>query len=150
MANEVTIRFGVRIRKGNVNYRPPDRQYRAHIESESPAGPTPGSILVTTEGTDLDFGDIVDPGFCFITNIDNAGGSNISIGPYDPETDRFYPIYEIAPGEVQPGRLDSLLGWESYPASATGTGTGTSGQTTRLRLRAKSHDCYAHVEAFTR
>ena len=149
MADEVTVQLGLTVRKNNLNHRPPMRTFKADLTT--PVGPTVGAIIVTTEGTDVEFTELVDPGWCMITNQEDDEGSSIEIGLYDPETNRFYPMFVIEPGwAFGPVCFDPSFQWEEYPAGGTGTGTGTGGYTNRLRLRAKAHACYALVEAFER
>lgn len=146
MANEITITTGLTVRKGNLNHRPPRRTFKADMAGST--GISPGAILVTTDGVDLEFTELADPGWCHITNIAEDGGSDIQYGPYDPETDRYYGWFNISPGESSVFKFDQQFQWESYPASEQGTGTG--GQTNRLRFRAKTAACYVLVEAIER
>jgi hypothetical protein len=143
---------GDHVERGD-GHGPGNQTFKDNIEGDVAAGGTPGAVLVATLGTDLDFSQLTDPGWHTIKNIEPTGGSEIEIGVYDPETDRYYPFWKIKPGQVWgPELFNDSFQWETYPAypQGTGTGTGTGGATNRLRLRAKSHACYALVEAFER
>lgn len=149
MAGEVTVTVGLQIRNGNFKFTEGNTTFKD--DQSLAAGVGPGLVLVSTEGTDIDMSAIPYPGWCKITNISPTdGGSAISIGLYDPETDRYYPIWEVGPGQVHAGKFDEQFQWEEYPASGLGTGTGTGGSGNRLRLRAKAHACYARVECANR
>jgi hypothetical protein len=56
----------------------------------------------------------------------------VSIGIYDPETNRFYPFPKLAPGQHMAFPLD-----ENFRGEHVGSGTGTDFGVNRLHIRAK-------------
>lgn len=150
MANEIVVRMGLSYSKGNVRYSRGDVTYKDDVVATYPAGPYVGTVLVTTEGSDVDFSAADDVGWVRLTNQENDGGSDADAGVYDPETGRYYPLIKLKPGKMQQILLDDLFGWSDYPTTVLGTGTGTATQRVRLRIRAKAHSCRILVEAFER
>lgn len=104
-------------------------------------GPVPGAVLVTTEGTDIDLSELTTPGLCEIHNQDDT--NFVTVGIWDPEGSKFYPMDEVGPGEKYPKKLSRDLQEEF------GTGTGTTGaDTNRLRIKADTDPCVVYVGAF--
>jgi hypothetical protein len=146
MSGEAKIQISLQITKsdyvGNVNYRSYPTQFDADVDGA--LGPTPGAFMVSVYGTDADLGQLTTPGLCRISNQDSD--NFVTYGIKDPETDKFYPLGELLPGEFFVLRLSRNLGWED---TASGTGTGTSGpKTNLLHFRADTADCAVLVEAF--
>ncbi len=127
---EVHVRVSFSVRKGNLVYAPPQAQYAADMAGAF--GPAPGSIQVTDGGTDVDLSQFTDPGWLHVYNQEPDGGASVSLGIYDPETDRYYPFIKLAPGQHTAFPLDEL-----FRAEHVGTGTGTDLGVNRLRIRAK-------------
>ena len=108
-------------------------------------GPSPGAILVSVTGTDVDLSELVVPGLCRFMNLDDD--NFFEYGIFDPDTSTFYPLGEVGPGHFYVLHLSRNLAWQY----GTGTGTGTSpgeGETNRLRLKADTAPLNALVEAF--
>ena len=134
MANEARIQIGLTIKKGNLNYVLPSTAYTATITTDDPKGPVPGALTVTTAGVDVDFSELVTPGLCKITNLDDT--NFVSYGVYDGAN--FHYLGEMLPGETYVFRISRYLG---------GTDPGTSGDNT-FRLQANTASCIVQVEAF--
>jgi len=143
MANEATVRCSLNIRKGHLNYESRPSEFRATVSGTK--GPSPAAITITQTGTDVDLSQLEDPGLCRLMNLDTI--NYVEYGIWDPETERFYPLGEILPGEFYVLRLSRMVGFEV----ATGTGTADAGGgTNRLRIRANVASCIVSVEAFER
>lgn len=137
MADEATIFAGLQINKTPLFYITQPQAFKADVAGI--VGPVPGSVLVTTEGVDIDFTPLVQPGLCLIQNLDDT--NFVTYGIWDGVS--FYPLGELLPGEQFPLRLSRVLG-EEY-----GTGTGTSGAAINtLRFKADTDDVYVNVLAF--
>lgn len=146
MSGEAQIQVSLQINKsdtaGIVNYRSYPTQFTADVDGA--LGPTPGAFVASIYGTDVDLSELTQPGLCRLSNQDPT--NYVSYGIVDPETDKFYPIGEILPGEFFVLRLSRNLGLEYY---GSGTGTGTSGaNTNKLRIVADTADCVVLVEVF--
>jgi len=146
MSGEASIQASLMINKtdasGNVNYRSYPTQFNADVDGA--LGPTPGAFVVSIYGTDVDLSELSQPGLCRISNQDST--NYVTYGISDPETDKFYPLGEILPGEFFILRLSRMLGWEFAEA---GIGTGTTGvKTNTLCFIANTTDCVVLVEAF--
>jgi len=139
MADEAQVRVSLQIRSGNLDYRSNPTAFVADVEGVK--GPTPGSLTIPVGGKSIDMGELTTPGFCWMTNLDDT--NYVEYGVYDPDTDRFYPLGEILPGEVYILRLARNL-QEEYE----GTGTGTSGPNNRLFFKANTADVNVRIEAF--
>lgn len=144
MANEVQFRKFLNIRKGNLDYRPP--QVSWNMDMTGAKGPTPGAIEAPTDGVDVDLSALTDPGIVHIYNMEASGGSSISWGIHDPETDRYYPVGVLAPGEHDMLVLDEDFQSEHYPA----TGTALGPVTNRLYVKGKTAAANVYVGAFER
>jgi hypothetical protein len=136
VANEVVIRQFMSLNKNNLAHNPRQREFTADLDGEG--GPTPGFISATYDGTDVDLSQLAAPGWIDIYNQEpTTDGVTVSWGVYDPETDRYYPVGKLLPGEgTGLFRVDDLLQGEFYPA----TGSGSSVMTNRLRVKAKDGD----------
>jgi len=139
MSDEAVIFSGLQIMNGNFRVPVGINSFTGDVAGKK--GPCPGAFSVSVTGTIVDFSELTTPGYAMIRNLDPT--NFIEYGAYDPETDKFYPIGEILPGEFYPIRFSRNLGWE-YPTS----GTGTSGpKTNNFMLRANAAACNASVEA---
>lgn len=146
MSGEAKIQLSLQITKdddaGIVNYRSYPTTFDADVDGA--LGPTPGAIVVSIYGTDVDLSQLTVPGLCRLSN--ESATNYVTYGICDPETDKFYPLGELRPGEFNLLRLSRELGQE-YAGS--GTGTGTSGpKTNKLRFMADTATCSVLVEIF--
>ena len=138
MSSEITIRSGLSVRSGNVNYNPGLATFRASLLGTA-KGPTPGVLTVTTTGLSVSFTQLVQPGVYRIKNYDatNYVEYGILVGSV------FYPIGELLPGEEYVLRFSRNLG-----EGDTVPGTGTTASTNSFYLRANTAPCDMLVEAF--
>jgi hypothetical protein len=113
MANEATIRASLQVLKGNIDYRSQPQMETGDITGT--AGPTPGLVVATASGVDIDFSAIVTPGYATLHNIDDV--NFVEVGIWDGAV--FHPLLEILPGQIYPLRFSRNLTEEF------GTGTGT-------------------------
>lgn len=125
----------------SLDYASRPTSFLAEMTGEK--GPTPGAVLCSTAGTDIDLSQLTTPGLCRIMNVDPT--NYVSIGVYDPETATFYPLLELLPGESFPIRLSRDLGWQYGTAAGTGT---TGAKTQTMRVKANAAACVVLVEAF--
>lgn len=141
MANEATVLASVRIIRGNLRYQNQPTSFQVDVDTT--VGPSPGAIAVPTDGVDVYFDQISEPGICVIRNLDQD--NYVEVGIKDPQTDTFYPMIEVGPGETWPMKLSRNLG-EQY----AGSGTGTTAPENYLRLKANGASCIVIVDAFGR
>lgn len=106
-----------------------------------PAGPTPGGLVIPTTGRLIYFTELTTPGICWMMNLDPT--NYVEVGVFDPQTNVFYPMTEILPGECWAMRLSRNFG-EEY----SGSGTGTTTPENYLRLKANGAACEVRIEAF--
>lgn len=137
MSNEATVRSSLRIRSGKKDYRSYPESFRADVSELT--GPTPGEILVTTIGRDVDLTELETPGLCRIQNLDDT--EYVLVGIDDGAS--FFPLMEILPGESYVIRLYRQLGYEF-----TGTGTGTPSDVNMLHIKTVHGEARVLVEAF--
>lgn len=130
MANEITIRAGMSVRGGNVSY-PFSASYRADMTGRK--APSPGGFDASPSGTDVVLTELTQPHWAWIENVEPAGGSRTEWGIWDPETSRFYPVWELEPGEKFLIPFARALQWEY----GTGTGTTSTSPTNTLRVYSK-------------
>jgi hypothetical protein len=143
MSNEIRATIGLAINKGKIDYMSRPNSFTASMTNTG--GPTPGQILVSVYGTDVDLSVLDTPGFCWMQNLDTV--NYVEYGVWDGEFDRFYPLGELKPGEINVIRLARNL-FQEY-GEGPGTGTGTQGAgTNTFRMRAYNQDCKVRVEAF--
>jgi hypothetical protein len=140
MSNEAQIRTSLRIRLGKLNYQSQPTVFLADVSTAK--GPSPGAISVTVGGVDVDLSQLAQPGLCRLMNLDST--NFVTVGVKDPETDKFYPLLELLPGESYVVRLSRDVNQEY---SSTGTGTTDPG-TNALCIRSDADDCNVLVEAF--
>jgi|SRR3990172_8925374 len=139
MADEGYVLASLRINAGNLSYQSQPQGFSADVAGAK--GPVPGAITVATTGTNVDLSELTTPGLCRIANLDET--NFVSYGANDPDTDTFYPIGELLPGESYVLRLSRNLSAEY------GTGTGTIGpDTNTLHFRADTAAVVVLVEAF--
>lgn len=139
MANELVITAGLTANKGNLHYASQNNGFQADMSGTK--GPSPGAISVSIEGTDVEFSQLTDPGWCRMINLDST--NYVEFGIWDPENSKFFPIGILRPGKVALFEISPNLQEEFN------TGTGTTGaNTNRLRLRANGAPCNVIVDAF--
>ncbi len=142
MANEITYRCSLQIRKGNLNYQSQPQGFQRNMVGTSRGG-TPGLIEASPAGTKVDLSLLTLPGAYTIQNLDTI--NTVHFGVYDPVTKVFYPLNEIGPGEIYPGRFSKFL------SETLGTGSGT-GDTTAdecyTMVKAENAECDVIVNAF--
>lgn len=139
MADEAQVNSSLRIIKGNIEYYSLPRVFSADVTGTK--GPTPGVMVASVTGADVDLSELTTPALCRLINLDTT--NFVEYGIWDPEGSTFYPLGEIQPGESYIIRLSRYLQEEF------GTGTGTTGaDTNRLRLKADTAACNVVVEAF--
>jgi hypothetical protein len=139
MANEVTVRTELQIKKDGVDYRSHPNNHRVTLVGTA-NGPTPGSIAVSVAGVDVDLTQLTTPGMCRLQNLDVT--NFVEYGIWDGV--EFIPLGEVGPLEQYVIKLSRRLG-NSY-----GIGTGTTDSGNRLRLKADTAACKCVVEAFER
>lgn len=144
MADELRITSSMQIAWGEtprVVYRSPSQSYTADISGRK--GPSPGAVTISVIGTDIDFSQLTLPGPCEFINLedpDDTSNSYVEFGIYDPEADRFHPLFELAPGEHTNFRFS-----RNFLEEYEGTDTGTSSNITNNRFRAKAYGDNAEV-----
>lgn len=141
MANEATVTSSLRVVAGNIQYQSLPQSFNATVTGRK--GPTPGAITATVGGTIVDLSELVQPALCRIGNLDTANW--IEYGMLDPDTQKFYPLGEVLPGESYVIRLSRNVQEEYDTGIATGT-TGTARN--QLLIRANAQSCVVVVEAF--
>lgn len=146
MADEATVNATLTIQKQNddgtrilIDYDSRPASFTADVDGTK--GPSPGSITVSTDGTDVDFSELTEPGLCRLMNQDDT--NFVEYGIREPATGTFYPLGEMLPGETYIIRLSRNL-HEEY----VGTGTGTSAPTNFFHIKADTAACNVLVEAF--
>lgn len=140
MANEITVRNSLQIRKGHLDFQSKPTLYKADMTGLD--GPTPGTITcAVAPGTDVDLSELSTPGMCWVMNLDAT--NYVTIGIRDPESNKFYPFLELLPGEFTLFRLSRNVEEEF----ATGTGT-VGADTNRIRIVANTAACNVAVFAF--
>lgn len=140
MAVTATVVTSLTITASNVaKYISQPAQFSATIASFK--GPSPGAILVSTSGTDVDLSQLASYGLCAIRNDD--ADNYVEFGIWDGAT--FFPLGELLPGECFIIRLSRNLGNEY------GVGTGTTGPGINTwRFKANTAACIVVIEAFQR
>lgn len=146
MPNEARVNSGLSVRKVDgqlilLDYQSRPASFTADVSGTF--GPTPGAFVASVAGTDADLTGLTVPGFCWMQNMDSL--NFVQFGVWDPETEKFYPVGELLPGESCLFRLSRNLGVEYE-----GTGSGTTGPTNRLRFKADTSPCNVRVDAFER
>lgn len=132
MANEATVQCGLVINgPGKQSFRSPITSFRATMSLAK--GATPGAQTITEVGTDISLAHLDNPGLAWFRNLEDptdSGAYAITVGRWDPDTDRFYPFIKLLPGEAFPLRLADQVTEEF-----SGTGTGTTATISTLRAK---------------
>lgn len=137
MADEAQIRSSLQILIDEVDYISRPTVFTADVSAG--VGPTPGRVVATLAGADIDISLLTIPGLCRIQNLDST--NYVTLGIWDGVS--FFPMDEWLPGETYVKRLSRVLGEEQ----GTGTGTITADVNT-LRLKADTAPCECIVEIF--
>lgn len=148
MASEIQVRVSVTARKGYLDYSSPSNAGNFNVTMEGEGvGPAPGLIYALPTGTTVDFSGLgVDPGICWIQNQSTDASNYVTLGAYDPDTGKFYPLFDIYPGEAYPCRISQLIGQESGTS-----GTGTTGEANNgLMIKSAVSSCPVLVQAIPR
>lgn len=141
MANEIRVQAGLNVVNGNLNHRSSNSAFQADMSGTK--GPSPGMINVSQNGTDIDLSELDDPGYC---RFHNPGATRtITVGVWDGTNSKFFPVFEIPPGESAVMKLAADIE-EEY----SGTGTGTSSDVTTLRAKSEGGAGVLIVDAFDR
>lgn len=140
MASEIQVRMSLLIRKGNLQFQSQPTQFIANMDGD-PKGPSPGAITVPITNKLVYFEHLTTPGVCVLRNVDAT--NYVEYGVFDPQTNVFYPLGEILPGESYILRLSRNFG-EQY----SGSGTGTTTPENYFCLKANGGSCIVQVEAF--
>lgn len=140
-----TARAGISVVKGTdgsgVNYRTPKPSFSFSISGSN--GPTPGSILIATSGTDISFAQLSEyGGYCEITHLGNDETNFVTYGIFDGS--RFYPF-----GEIKAGQTSTFFLSRFFPGEFGTTGTGTlNTDANTLRMYAWSAPVRVFIGAF--
>jgi hypothetical protein len=143
MSNEATINASLNILQpgGIGTWRSNITAFRANVLGT--LGPTPGGIIATPNGVDVNFGSLVIPALCVIQNYDPV--NYLEYGIYDPSTTTYYPLGEVQAGEGYVIRLSRRL---THSEGNVGTGTTGSSKTFRVKAPDGNVDCF--VGAFSK
>ena len=142
MANEITVQTSLIVRVGNqLQYNSLPSGFQDDLETATPRGPLPGSVLISRWGTDIDLSQLDYPGWCHFHNQDDTNA--IRIGIWNGDQSEFYPFMRIKAGKGCVVPLDPLMNEEF-----SSTGTGTTGQLNTLRAIAENADSYLFIGAF--
>ena len=145
MADEAQVRVSLSIRKTSGIITMIDYQSRRAFSADvtGTKGPTPGALTIPVGGKVVSFEELSTAGFCMLHNLDTT--NYVEYGIRDPDSDRFYPLGEIGPGETYILKLTRNLN-EEY----IGTGTGTSSPGNQFFMKANTADVVVSVECFER
>lgn len=140
MANEATLNLSLYINQptGLGQWRSSIPSFRANVVGT--IGPTPGGIIATVAGVDINFGSLTIPALCVIQNYDPT--NFVEWGMWDPVYSEFMPLGEVLPLEGYIIRLSRRFGF------VEGVGTGTTGSGRTLRVKANTAPCDIFVGAF--
>lgn len=144
MADEITIRTSLLIRKNSLHYQSNPQTFRASMTGYD--GPTPGAVTVPTTGVNIDLSQLTTPGICWIQNLGRADGvvdaeAYVTLGVDDAS--QFHPFIELLAGEFYAIRLSRNFGEEHSEG-----GTGTSGTINNLRAMAHGASQNVIIHAF--
>jgi hypothetical protein len=151
MADEINVQNAVTMRKISGSDVLLEKRYSRSFQADMTGkkGPTPGALTVDENGVNVSLSQLTEPGMCWIEHQGLLSGTattsdRVNVGIYETNTNKFYPLLELLPGEAYPVRLSRDLGEEIQ----TGTGTDAVGNAT-LHLRAPNgNDCVVSVEAY--
>jgi hypothetical protein len=143
MSREANVQSGLQIRKGALLYQGQPTGGSVDVVTATPMGPTPGSVLVATTGTNISLTQLTAMGgLCRIQNQDS--NNPVSWGIHDPGTGDTFMVGDCLPGDPPfVFRLSRFLG-QYFPS----VGTGPAGSGAALRFYATDSPCKVLVEAF--
>lgn len=145
MSREVIARANLLIRDVTKGFNQP-YTCSGQFDVDDLRGPTPGLILATVHGVNVDLSALGSVGWALIHNQDET--NHVDVGIWDPEKIRFYPIIEIPPTFMWPIPLSRYLQQEFGSGASTGTGTLGGEESNYLRVRARNQSCYVWIGAF--
>lgn len=150
MSQEVTVRSFLQIRIVDattsvlqMQYQSSPSQFLGNLSTAK--GPSPGSMQVTPNGTDVDLSKLTRPGYVRFMNQD--ANNYVEIGVYVLATGIFFPLFELQPGESYVMRFSRNL-FEEVVGATTGTAAGTPYASVRLRATNAHSAVNVLVEAF--
>lgn len=138
MSNEIQVSLSINAVKGNGSYQNLPKTFTADMDG-SFVGPSPGGLIISVSGTDVNLDQFGTPGICFINNTDDTYA--VRGGIYDPTNDTFYPLFRVRPGRFCFFELDQFALRET-----TGTGTQPGGYDCTFRLVAEGGTPNVKVE----
>lgn len=146
MAGEARVVSSLSIRKASgsivlIDYQSRPGAFTADVDGTK--GPSPGSILISVNGTNIDLSQLGTPGLCRFHN--QSASYSVRVGRWDDQVNRFYPFILLKPGESYVVRLDPSVEEEF---TGTGTAIAVSAPATYLRAIALTQDVPLLVEAF--
>lgn len=144
MASEARITTSLSIQKRSgtiplIDYISRPSSFQADVDGTK--GPTPGSVLISVNGTNIDLTQLGTPGLCRFFN--KSASYAVLVGRWDEALANFYPFLMLKPGESYVVRLAPDVE-DEY----SGTGTDTTASVTTLRAIALGQDVDLLVEAF--
>ncbi len=143
MSNEIQIRSTLQVRNDTTGQQYLSQPTAFNADQTTPGGPTPGYVLVSKAGTDINLSQITSPGgWCRIQNLDPT--NFVEIGVWDPVFGIHLILCELLPGEFFNLRLSRYLGQQF----GTGSGSATSNPGATLRIKATVAACGVLIEAF--
>lgn len=138
MANEITVRNSITIRKGNLSYFPRSSAFQEDMSDDK--GPTPGFLTISTDGENVTFGELVTPGRVRIQNLDPD--NYVEFGIHDGTL--FHPLGEVLPGTEVTFRFSRNFGEELNVAP----GTGSTAPVNYFFIKANTAPCGVVVDCF--
>lgn len=139
MSNEARINTSLQVKVGGLEYRSLPTTFQADVSAAR--GPTPGLVLATVDGVDIDLSLLTNPGLAWFVNLDTT--NYVTIGRYNSTAGQFYPLIELLATEGYALRLsrDLLQEW-------SGTSTVDTAATSTLRVKADTASCYVVCDVF--
>lgn len=148
MANEFDCQITMTVRGNNLAETYSERYLDSCDDVTTLKGPTPDYKTVSELGTEVDLSQLTTPGNCLIKNIEPVGSTlYFHWGVWDPETNKYYPVGELAAGQSAKFKFSRLFGNEFNTGTGTAAGTGA---TNTLKLYAVGGSCRATVKVFER
>lgn len=142
MANEIRVQSLLQINKTGLVYTTPSSAFQDDMEA-TPRDITPGHLIATTIGVDIDLSKVTNPGWTEFRNLDAT--NSVAFGIWNPDQSEFYPFALLGPGQHFIMPLHPLINQEF-----ANTGTGTTGQLNTLRALAQYASCNISVKVFER
>lgn len=140
MADEIQVNYNFSVNKGGLQYRLFPTAYLDDMAGQ--LGPTPGALVASEAGTDIDLSELTVPGWVVIRNLEDEDSSVIlEWGIHDGSV--FHPVGELLGGHHAVFKLS-----RNFAEEHTIPGTGTTGDVNQLRLKAYGGTCRAFVGAF--